>query len=150
MRTFSEGCLEASPPPALLTELTDALLTVAATAVETAADELEPLSRNVMLRLLTWTVADARGAVKIMPKADALVVGKRLYKQAGKVRDEMQLASSTAAQERCDLAGQGPALSRQLAEEHAQINAKEQRTFDNADTEVYVGFSELHRVAAAA
>ena len=151
VRTFSEGCLEASPPPALLTELTDALLTVAATAVETVADEPEPLSRNAMLRLLAWTVADARGAVKIMTKADALVVGKRLFKQAGKVRDDMQLASSTAAQERCDLAGRSPALSRrQLAEEHAQINAKEQRTFDNADTEVYVGFSELHRVAAAA
>ena len=144
VRTFSEGCLEASPPPALLTELTDALLTVAATAVETVADEPEPLSRNAMLRLLAWTVADARGAVKIMTKADALVVGKRLFKQAGKVRDDMQLASSTAAQERCDLAGRSPALSRrQLAEEHAQINAKEQRTFDNADTEVYVGFSEL-------
>ena len=97
-----------------------------------------------MLRLLAWTVADARGAVKIMTKANALVVGKRLYKQAGKVRDEMQLASSTAAQERCDLAGHEPALSRRrLAEEHAQINAKEQRTFDNADMEVYVGFSEL-------
>eukprot|EP00966_Prymnesium_polylepis_P114430 2644386-Prymnesium_polylepis.1 len=32
---------------------------------------------SAMLRLLAWTVADARGAAKIMTKADALVVGKR-------------------------------------------------------------------------
>ena len=69
-------------PPRLLEKLTDELLVVASDVVAGVAAEEQPLSGNAALRLLAWTVADARGAAIAMDKPLALTVGKRLDRQS--------------------------------------------------------------------
>ena len=78
IRTFNEGQFSPSPPPQVLRRLTDDLLVTASDAVKGVAAEAPPLSGNSALRLLAWTIADARGATSVMDKPLALTVGKRL------------------------------------------------------------------------
>ena len=63
IRTFPEGAFAPSPPPALVDKITDALLVTASDVVMAAAAEERQLSSNAAVRLLAWTLADARGAV---------------------------------------------------------------------------------------
>mmetsp|Transcript_61429 Transcript_61429/g.121534 ORF Transcript_61429/g.121534 Transcript_61429/m.121534 type:complete len:123 (+) Transcript_61429:1102-1470(+) len=62
-----------------------------------------PLQQSPHSRwLLAWVVADARGAARPMDKALADSVGKRLEKQAQKVREKLADASVHASQARED------------------------------------------------
>ena len=87
IRSYPEGEFPPSPPPALLFQLTDELLVVASDVVlSVGAEGSSALKHNAVLRLLAWTVADARGARKLLSMGDALTVGKRLDRQARSVR----------------------------------------------------------------
>ena len=98
LRPFAGGRFEPSQPPALLDKLTDQLLVVASDVVTSVAAEASPaLTGKATLRLLAWVVADARGATTPLDKALAETVGKRLDKQAQKVRETLAAASAEAA-----------------------------------------------------
>ena len=76
--TFPGGDFEPSPPPQLLSKLTDEDLVLAVDAVEAvAAKQQQRLTGRAQFRLLAWTVADARGAATPLEKAAAETVGKR-------------------------------------------------------------------------
>ena len=90
---FPHGNFSPSPPPALLDKITDELLVVASDAVATvAAEQPRPPSGKSLLRLLAWIVADARGASTVLDKLLAETVGKRLDRQAQKVRSTLARA----------------------------------------------------------
>ena len=89
IRTFPEGQYVPSPRPQLLDRLTDELLVTASDVAKSVAAEAPPISGNSALRLLAWTVADARGATLVLEKPLALTVGKRLDRQAGSVRAQL-------------------------------------------------------------
>ena len=76
--TFPDGNFEPSPPPQLLSKLTDEDLVLAADAVEAVAakQQARPTGR-ALFRLLAWTVADARGAATLPDKAVAETGGKQ-------------------------------------------------------------------------
>ena len=135
IRTFTEGSFPPSPPPALVDKITDTLLVTALDVVTAVAAEEQQLSSNAAVRLLAWTLADARGAVVPLDKPLALTVGKRLHRQAQSVR-----AVLAAARDEATLARGNPNLT---AAEQADIDATEQAAFDRARAEEYVGFHEL-------
>lgn len=139
------------PPPegtVLLDKLTDELLVVASDVVSASAAAyrasikdlvgVPAFSGKAQLRLLAWLVADARGAVELLGKAEAETVGKRLERQAQKVRAELDAARAAAATDRAHAkaAGGDDGLL-------AVINATEQAATNHARDEVYVGFHEL-------
>ena len=94
---FPNGNFSPSPPPALRDKITDELLVVASDAVATVAAEVQPRpSGKSLLRLLAWIVADARGASTVLDKLLAETVGKRLDRQAQKVRSTLARAASVA------------------------------------------------------
>ena len=62
IRKFAEGIFPPSPPPALLDRITDELLVLSSDVVAGVARAGQAISANAALRLLAWTVADARGA----------------------------------------------------------------------------------------
>ena len=68
IRTFTEGSFPPSPPPALVDKITDALLVTALDVVTAVAAEEQQLSSNAAVRLLAWTLADARAAVVPLDK----------------------------------------------------------------------------------
>jgi hypothetical protein len=145
--SFADGVFLPSPPPALLDKLTDELLVVASDAVRdeaaecTAKNGLGPISGKAQLRLLAWVVADARGADTPLEKALAETVGKRLDRQAQKVRSDMARATERAE---CSRAYVRTALSAELhAAKLAEIDAEEQRELEKPRAEIYVGFHEL-------
>jgi len=86
IRTFAEGIFPPSPPPALLDRITDELLVLSSDVVAGVARDGQAISANAALRLLAWTVADARGATVALDGPLALTVGKRLDRQAQSVR----------------------------------------------------------------
>ena len=96
IRTFTEGSFPPSPPPALVDKFTDALLVTALDVVTAVAAEEQQLSSNAAVRLLAWTLADARGAVVPLDKPLALTVGKRLHRQAQSVRAVLAAARDEA------------------------------------------------------
>ena len=151
---FTGGQFEPSPPPVLLDKLTDQLLVVASDAVTAvAAATLPALSGKATLRLLAWVVADARGATTPLEKALAETVGKRLEKQAQKVRETLAAATADAAEARESAraaAAQDANLAAALAAELAAIDALEQGAYDRARDEVYIGFHELGSGSTAA
>jgi hypothetical protein len=118
-------------------------LVVAADAIATVASEVQPRpSGKALYRLLAWAVADARGATAPLDKALAETVGKRLDRQAQKVRGELARATDDAEAARSNLARDALAEDA-VAAQLAAIDAVEQRVYDHARNEVYVGFSEL-------
>jgi hypothetical protein len=145
--SFAEGVFLPSPPPALLDKLTDELLVVASDAVRdeaaecTAQNGLGPISGKAQLRLLAWVVADARGAVTPLDKALAETVGKRLDRQAQKVRSDMARASERAEYSRAYVRTELPAELH--AAKLANIDAEEQHQLEKPRAEIYVGFHEL-------
>ena len=139
---------DAYPPTdgdVLLDKITDELLVVASDVVATAATEdSHSISGKARLRLLAWLVADARGAgwwgydVDGLSKAEAEKVGKRLNRQAQKVRDELAAAREAAHADRTRVEAGGGDDSCLAA-----INAMEQVAINRARDEVYVGYNEL-------
>ena len=96
-----------SPPPALLDTLTDELLVVASDVINAVAAEAQPTpSGKSLLRILAWLVADARGAVELLDKADAAKAGKRLDYQAKRIRESLAEATWQAETERARIVEQ--------------------------------------------
>lgn len=136
--TFPEGKHEPSSPIQLLHQLTDEVLTLAVDAVEAVVAEQQPRpSGKAQFRLLAWMVADARGATTLLDKPLAETVGKRLDRQAQKVRGDMAAVSAAAQAARLALGdGADPAAV-------AAIYAEERTKLESLRSEVYVGFNEL-------
>ena len=139
------------PPPedtVLLDKLTDELLVVASDTVAASAaayrasieglQDVPVFSGKAQLRLLAWLVADARGADKTLDKVDAEKVGKRLERQAHRVRTELAAARESAITDRARIETDGGDQAALAA-----VNAAEQAAFDHAHNEIYVGFVEL-------
>ena len=101
---FPNGNFSPSPPPALLDKITDELLVVASDAVATVAAEVQPRpSGKSLLRLLAWVVADVCGSSSVLDKLLAESVGKRLDRQAQKVRSTLARAALIAELARSDV-----------------------------------------------
>ena len=132
--TFAEGDFEPSPPPQLLSKLTDEDLVVAVEAVEAVVAKQQPRpSGRAQFRLLAWTVADARGAAAPLDKAVAETVGKRLDRQAQKVRRALYLVEADYRERRL--------YSSEC--EYAAMDAAHRLEMETMRSEVYVGFHEL-------
>ena len=127
IRTFPEGNFTPSPPPTLLSTLTDELLVIASDAVKAVAAEGKALSGNGGLRLLAWTVADARGATAALDKPLALTVGRRLDSRAFTVRKDLEAAAEEDRVADCS-------YNHHVMEQAAKKKARD---------EVYIGFWEL-------
>ena len=143
---FPNGNFSPSPPPALLDKITDELLVVASDAVATvAAEQPRPPSGKSLLRLLAWIVADARGASTVLDKLLAETVGKRLDRQAQKVRTTLARATKVAEFARSDLLTvlADSALASDGADRRAETDAAEKQAYEHARDEVYIGFHEL-------
>ena len=109
IRRFPEGEYPPLPHPQLLNQLTDELLVAASDGVKSVAAEAPSISGNSALRLLAWTVADARSATTVLEKPLALTVGKRLDRQAGSVRAQLagireraERSSAPGCAQRCE------------------------------------------------
>jgi hypothetical protein len=144
---FPNGNFSPSPPPALLDKITDELLVVASDAVATVAAEVQPRpSGKSLLRLLAWVVADVRGSSSVLDKLLAETVGKRLDRQAQKVRSTLARAALVAELARSDvstvLAG-GALTASHGADRRAEIDRVEKQAYEHARREVYIGFHEL-------
>jgi hypothetical protein len=128
--------------------ITDGLLVVAVDVVAAVAAEARPaLSGRKQIRLLAWTLADARGAQTPMDKALAETVGKRLERQAQRVRPTLEAAAQAAAV--------AVEAARAAVESDPEMESKHTRQLCKADAaafdeherlrdEVYVGFNELN------
>ena len=92
-----EGDFSPSGAPPLLDKLTDASLVIASDLVRA---EASALSGKARLRLLAWLLADARGATTPLDKKLADTVGKRLERQAERVRSALDEARATAEEAR--------------------------------------------------
>ena len=108
-----------------------------------AAAAAAPISGKARLRLLAWLVADARGSRwwnggAGLDKPAAETVGKRLERQADRVRAELDPARAAARVDRERVAAAGGDAGRL-----AVIDATEQAVIERARGEVYVGFHEL-------
>ena len=140
---YPDGTFVPSPPPQLLQTLTDEDITVAADAVEAVVAKQQPRpSGRAQFRLLAWTVADARGAVRALDMAAAEAIGKRLDRQAQRVRRAMAAESASACVARLELSG-GMADPAILQQGMAAIDAQERARLESLRAEVYVGFHEL-------
>ena len=96
--------------------------------------------------MLAWLVADARGATVPLDKALAETVGKRLDRQAQKVRDNCIAARERAVQLRTDAraaAAADPSLAAGLPDQTAAIDEEERLALSHPLHEIYVGFHEL-------
>jgi len=141
--SFTNGRFLPSPPPAALDELTDKLIMVAAEVINNVSNGL---TGNARLRLIGWVVADARGAQIVMEPALALLVGKRLDRQAQQVREACWRAASDAEAQRKaarDAAAANLSLLNGLPAQLLSINLKERQALAAPSREVYVGFHEL-------
>ena len=91
-------------------------------------------------------MADARGASTVLDKLLAETVGKRLDRQAQKVRSTLARAASVAEVARSDvstvLAG-GALAASHGADRRATIDRVENQAYEHARREVYIGFHEL-------
>ena len=104
-------------------------------------------------RLFAWVAADARGAATPLDKVLAATVGKRLEKQAQKVRETLTSASARAAEARKaarEAAVQDTTLVAALPAELALIDEAEHKAYASARNEIYVGFHELGSGSTAA
>ena len=124
---FAQGDFRATGPPQVLQVLTDELTVIADEAVASvcAGVQPKPPSLAAKQRLLAWVVADARGATVALEKPLALTVGKRLERQAQKVRADLAAAASEAAAAR-DAARSAGLNDAALAEQLAVIDRAEE------------------------
>ncbi|MDC0526019.1 hypothetical protein OAO87_03375 [bacterium] len=145
------GNFDPSPPPRVLETITDANLDVALEVASAVGAEVKPkpLSGTAEHRLLAWMVADARGATVVLDPPSAERVGKRLKKQALKVRDDLAAVPDWAESERASTraaADADAALRPQLRADLAAIDTAEQRKLQAPHEEVYIGFHELDKL----
>jgi hypothetical protein len=153
-RLGGETYVRPSAPPALLTSLTDHLLVVASDAIKAVASSEEhdpPVSGKDMYRLLAWVLADARGATETLDKALAETVGKRLDRQAQKVRNECASVRSRAVRARefaRKLALEDAALAATLEADLDASREVERGELEMPVGEVYIGFHELESLLA--
>lgn len=147
---YPAGNFAPSAPPRVLETITDANLDVAFEVAATVGAEATPkLSGSAEQRLLAWLVADARGATVVLDPPSAERVGKRLKKQALKVRADVADVPQWAEDERARVraaANASPALRPQLRADLAAIDAAEQRKLQAPQEEIYVGFHELDQL----
>ena len=137
--TSPDGNFEPSPPPQLLDELTDEDIAVAVDVVEAVVTKQQPRpSGRAQFRLLAWTVADARGAAAPLDMAVAEAVGKRLDRQAKKVRGDL---------ESCELAYRERRLITSDVD-HASMDEAFRLEVETLRSEVYIGFHELELAVA--
>ena len=99
------------------------------------------LSGAAEQRLLAWLMADARGATIVLDPPSADRAGKRLRKQALKVRADLDAAPLWAATERTRVHAEAEATL--LRAELTAIDEAEQGMLTAPRTEVYIGFYEL-------
>ena len=140
---FPNGNFSPSPPPALFDKTTDELLVIASDTVATVATDVQTRpSGKTLLRLLAWIVADARGAFMTLDKQLTETVGKRLDRQAQKVRTTLARATSDAEAARSELSTVMSASDpvSNGVDRLAEIDAKEQKADQHARDEIYVGF----------
>ena len=144
-----EGAFTPTPPPALLTFITDEVLVMAADAVAAAAAKAQPQpSGKAQLRLLACVVADAHGADIPLQKPLAETVGKRLDRQARSVRATTEAAvqhaknARAAVSDGADWDG-GPGEVRALRAALAKIDEEAAAALARSREEIYVGFHEL-------
>jgi hypothetical protein len=128
--------------------ITDGLLVVAVDVVAAVAADARPaLSGKKQLRLLAWMLADARGAQTPMEKALAETVGKRLERQAQRVRPMLEAAAEAAAEAaqaaRAAVASD-PEMESTLTQQLCQADSAAFDEHERLRDEVYVGFNELH------
>ena len=136
--TFPDGDFEPSPPPQLLSKLTDEDIVLAADAVEAvAAKQQARPTGKALFRLLAWTVADARGAATPLEKAAAETVGKRLDRQAKKVRGALESCESEYGERRL--------IASDV--DHASMDEAHRTKMETLRSEVYIGFHELEPAA---
>ena len=155
LRLGCEQFIRPSGPPALLSSLTEHLLIVASDAVRAVAliekERGEAVSGKDQYRLLAWVVADARGATETLDKALAETVGKRLDRQAQKVRTELEGVSIRAKGMRKCIRKQAlgdEALAATLQADLEVTREAERRELEKPFSEVYVGFHELESLLA--
>ena len=139
-----DGVFPQRDGPAIIDKITDQLLVVASdVATAVAATSAEKVSGRSRFRMLAWLVADARGSVEWgfdggLDKVLAETVGRRLDRQAQRVRDELNAACAAAEADR---------LRAQVAgaddDALALIDDAERKAIMRARDEVYVGFTEL-------
>ena len=131
----------------MLDTLTDEQLVHAWDAVEAVTNATSAtVSGKARLRLLAGTVADARGAQVALEKALAETVGKRLQRQADRVRQTLAAAAADAEEARasaCSAAASDAALMANLPAELERINDTVLDARQKAHEVVYVGFPEL-------
>ena len=148
-----------SPPfrPALAkdVELSDGLMVLALEAVEAyAAAAPTPKPNGVeQKRIMALLVADAMGFQRVLAGDDVTRAGKRIHKQAKKVRDELAAACSETAAARADAyaaAATDSKLQEALATALAEIDDKELTDFSKLAYELYIGFHEIAGGVAAA
>ena len=142
-----DGKFDASPLK-LLNEIIDGALVDAADAVEAAVQELPAgqtrPSGRAQLRLLAWVLADARGSAPL-ESAVAETAGKRLHKQAERVRGKLADVAAAAAAARVEL----EACAATDAEARlAAIDEDESFKEATLRAEVYVGFYEVAELPA--
>lgn len=156
LQPFPDGNFKPSPQPQLLDRLTDEDLLVAADAVEAVMAEQQPRpSGKAQFRLLAWTVADARGATTPLDKPLAETVGKRLDRQAQKVRGDVAVVRECARERRELLSIAARADHRIDLQQRTAANDERERSelesqFEMMHKEVYVGFHELESLLPGA
>jgi hypothetical protein len=138
--TYPQGNFAPSPPPLVLESITDEHILIAYGIVTGIAAEMK-LSGAAEQRLLAWLMADARGATIVLDPPSADRAGKRLKKQALKVRADLDAAPLWAATERTRVHAEAEATS--LRAELTAIDEAEQGMLTAPRTEVYIGFYEL-------
>lgn len=137
--TSPDGNFKPSPPPQLLDELTDEDIAVAVDVVEAVVTKQQPRpSGRAQFRLLAWTVADARGAAAPLDMAVAEAVGKRLDRQAKKVRADL---------ESCELVYRERRLIASDVD-HSSMDEAFRLEIETLRSEVYIGFHELELAVA--
>ena len=123
-------------------------------ADDTVKGVASALSGKAQLRLLAWLVADAMSAGTPLEKPLAETVGKRLNRQAQRIRGELVAVADRAEKERgaardaAALAGlavdtKNDRLQTELAGQLSAADRREVEQLDKLQREIYNGFSEL-------
>ena len=150
----SDGPVEASSD-LVAEDLTDWLIVLAWEAISTAvAESASAVSGKAKLRLMAWLLCDACGHEgPVLEKSDAEAAGKRLQRQAERVRATAEVAKVKAARlrdEAVTVAANDKTLTAELPATLAAIEAELQVALALPRAEVYVNFPELVRELPAA
>jgi len=150
----SDGPVEASSD-LVAEDLTDWLIVLAWEAISTAvAESASAVSGKAKLRLMAWLLCDACGHEgPVLERSDAEAAGKRLQRQAERVRATAEVAKVKAARLRdkaVTVVANDKTLTAELPATLAAIEAELQVALALPRAEVYVHFPELVRELPAA